>query len=106
MDDDSNKSEQTSVTEPAKEVSEHDQKFLDIKSKAMDALVPILGTLEDVDPQKKFDLAIAAFRVSDSTELLEKALDFATSISDSSQKADALIDIINEANVQLSLTNS
>jgi hypothetical protein len=101
MDDQQTEQDGAATNEPNKD----EPAFQAIRSRALTELTPVLDELTG-DAEKKFEVAIAAFRVSDSTELLEKALNFAIAISDPTEKADALIDVINEANVQLAPTNT
>lgn len=70
-----------------------------IKKEALQELVPLVDSM-DVSPERKFEVIMSAVRVDFSEELLRKALEAAKGISDSAEKATALIDIVNEANFQ------
>lgn len=75
-----------------------------VRDKAVSLLIPLLDELED-SPEHKFDICLSAIRSTDRSELLAKALQFAEQIEDKSEKAQALIDVANEATVRLSATS-
>lgn len=66
------------------------------KSRAMDALVPLLDNIQDIDPERKFDICINAMRYTDNKALAEPALEAALSIAEAGPKAEALVELINE----------
>lgn len=68
------------------------------KQKALDALVPIMNSLDDSDPERKFDLSIKAIRYTDDKKLVNVALNAALKIDDDSARAEALVELINEIN--------
>jgi hypothetical protein len=70
-----------------------------VKQRALKALMPLVDQLEE-SPQRKFEIIMTALRASEERSLLEKALDTAMQIEDPSVKADALLDVINEADYQ------
>jgi hypothetical protein len=74
--------------------------FEDIRKRALEALTPIVDTI-DAGPEKKFELLMTAARFSGQSDTLDKALTAALGISDPTEKAEALIDIVNETNYQL-----
>lgn len=71
----------------------------DLRNEALEALVPLVDQIEDT-PQKKFEILITAARTSDEPRLLRKALDVAMQIENATEKAEALLDIINETSFQ------
>lgn len=71
-----------------------------VRDRSIEALVPLLDELEDT-PERKFGIVLTAVRSIDKPELLEKALNYAQQIEDKTEKAQALIDIANEATVRL-----
>ncbi len=72
----------------------------DIRQRALDSLVPLIEQL-DQTPERKFELFMTAVRASHSEVVLAKALSAAEQMADPNAKAEALIDLINEANYQL-----
>jgi hypothetical protein len=70
-----------------------------IRKRAISAFVPLAGEL-DGDPQQRFELLMSAVRVTHSPAVLAKALDAAEHIEQKNARAEALIDVINEANYQ------
>ena len=73
-----------------------------VKRQAFDALVPLVDQIEG-EPEQKFGVIMNALRVSHNDALLQKAFDIAQQIPDTGIRAEALIDIINEANYQSTL---
>jgi hypothetical protein len=71
-----------------------------VRRQAFEALVPLIDQV-DGSPEQKFSMIMNALRVSHDATLLEKAFGAVQQISDSGLRAEALIDIINEANYQL-----
>lgn len=74
-------------------------KASDIKQRALQELVPVIDSLEG-DPERKYEILMTAARAASSGELLDKALDNALKIEDKSAKAEAIVDILNEASFQ------
>lgn len=74
-------------------------KTSDIKQRALQELVPVIDSLEG-DPERKYEILMTAARAASSGELLDKALDNALKIEDKSAKAEAIVDILNEASFQ------
>lgn len=86
----------------AQEVKSNDNELLTkVRNKAFSSLLPLIDELDDT-PSRKFDICLAAVRSTDNAALLEKALFFAEQIEDGSERAQALIDVANEATVRLS----
>jgi hypothetical protein len=71
-----------------------------VRQQAFEALVPLVDQVEG-SPEQKFGMIMSALRVSHEARLLEKAFGAVQQISDTGLRAEALIDIINEANYQL-----
>jgi hypothetical protein len=71
----------------------------DVKKRALEALLPLVDDLNE-PPERKFDIIMIAVRSSEEENLLSKALDVALKIVEPSTKADALLDVINEASFQ------
>lgn len=70
-----------------------------IKKEALATLAPLIDEI-DAAPERKFEIVMTAIRVNFDENLLRKALEAAKTIEEPSAKAEALIDIVNEANFQ------
>lgn len=79
--------------------SDEQQNNSSIKERALKELIPVVDSL-DSDPEKKYEILMTAARAASSGELLEKALNAATQIQDAAAKAEALVDVLNEASFQ------
>ena len=73
------------------------QKLADLKQHALDHLEPLADTL-DQSPQEEFRTTMMRIRANDNHTLLDKALEAAKTIPDDKQRAQALLDIVNEVN--------
>lgn len=69
-----------------------------VKERALAELLPLIDELGG-SPERRFELLMTAVRASDDETLLSKALDAAIEIEEPNAKADALLDIINEASL-------
>ncbi len=100
MDEGSDNSNQSAdeplASAPDADLSQENALLSKVKSKAMDALVPLLDNIQDIDPERKFDICINAMRYTDNKALAEPALDAALAIADPGPKAEALVELINE----------
>lgn len=76
-----------------------DADVLEVRTKALQALIPLIDSLKGT-PEYKFDVIMNAIQVSSDTSLLKKALETAMQMEDPSLKADALVDILNETQYQ------
>jgi len=76
-----------------------------VRERALRVLIPLLDEI-DTPPERKFDLCISALRATDTPQLLQKALSFAEQITDKAEKAQALIDVANEATVRMQTSSS
>ena len=68
-----------------------------VKKSALEQLRPLIERL-DLEPADKFDKYLMMLRASDDPELIKPAFDAAQGISGEKEKAQALLDIINEIN--------
>ncbi len=71
--------------------------LLNIKQQALTQLSPLVGHL-DQDPLEKFRTLMMMIQASDNQSLIKEAYDVASKIGDDKQKAQALLDIVNEIN--------
>ena len=71
--------------------------LIDIRQKAVSELVPIIDKL-DLPPLEKFRTIMMIIQVSDHEDLVKAAYEAAHSIPDEKDKAQALLDIVNEVN--------
>ena len=69
----------------------------DIKQQALKQLGPLVQHL-DQGPEEKFETLIMMLRASDDPALIQPAYDAAQAIDDDKQRAQALLDVINEVN--------
>ncbi|MCA9308975.1 hypothetical protein KC973_01235 [Candidatus Saccharibacteria bacterium] len=69
----------------------------DVKKSALEQLRPLIEKL-DLEPADKFDKYLMMLRASDDPALIKPAFDAAQSIAGEKEKAQALLDIINEIN--------
>lgn len=74
-----------------------------VKQRALKELVPVLDDLKGLEPERKFDICIAAMRYTDNKLLAETALDAALAIEEKGTKAEALVELVNEINYLQSL---
>ena len=68
-----------------------------VKKSALEQLRPLIEKL-DLEPADKFDKYLMMLRASDDAALIKPAFDAAQGISGEKEKAQALLDIINEIN--------
>ncbi len=71
--------------------------LLDIKQQALQALTPLVGHL-DQSPEERFRTTMMMIQASDDHSLIKIAYDAAKDISDEKERAQALLDIVNEIN--------
>lgn len=69
----------------------------DVKKSALEQLRPLIEKL-DLEPSDKFDKYLMMLRASDDPVLIKPAFDAAQGITGEKEKAQALLDIINEIN--------
>ena len=82
------------IHQPAKE-SQND--LQDIKRAALAELSPLVGQLEQT-PEERFKTLMMLIQASDDQSLLAKAHETARLISDEKQRAQALLEVVNEVN--------
>lgn len=71
--------------------------LLAIKQQALQSLQPLVSHL-DQNPEEKFKTTMMMIQATDDQSLLKDALEAAKSISDDKERAQALLDVINEIN--------
>ena len=69
----------------------------EIKSKALKDITPLLDKL-NLPPLEKFKTVMMTIQAGDSKELIPTAYEIAGKIDNESEKAQALLDVINEIN--------
>jgi hypothetical protein len=72
-------------------------KLAGIKQQALEHLEPLVGHLEQ-NPEEEFKTTMMMIQANDNHTLLDKALTAAKAITDDKERAQALLDIINEIN--------
>ena len=84
---------------PKSETSSFDtsRDLLEIKKRALQQLQPLVDRL-DLSPEEKFNTTMMMIQASDDQSLINKAYDAAQKITDEKDKAQALLDIVNEIN--------
>lgn len=71
--------------------------LLNIKQQALQQLSPLVDEL-DQSPEERFRTTMMMIQASDNKDLLQSAYDAAEQISDKKEKAQALLDVVNEIN--------
>lgn len=71
--------------------------LLDIKQEALQALTPLVGQL-DQTPEEQFRTTMMMIQASDNHSLVKVAYDAAQKIGNEKERAQALLDIVNEIN--------
>lgn len=71
--------------------------LLDIKQEALQALTPLVDHLEQT-PEEKFRTTMMMIQASDNHSLIKLAYEAAQKISNEKERAQALLDIVNEIN--------
>lgn len=71
--------------------------LLDIKQDALQALTPLVNHL-DQTPEEKFRTTMMMIQASDNHSLIKLAYEAAQQIADEKERAQALLDIVNEIN--------
>ncbi len=85
------------TSQPANTSDGGDEELLDIKQKALQHLTPLVKHLEQ-PPADKFKTTMMMIQASDDQSLIPEAYEAANAISDEKEKAQALLDIVNEIN--------
>lgn len=68
-----------------------------IRDEAIDALVPNIDRMEDVDGERKIRIYMSAARITNSSKMFRLAYEAAKNIPDAARRAEALIDIIRDS---------
>ena len=71
--------------------------LLDIKHQALQALTPLVGQLEQT-PEEQFRTTMMMIQASDDHSLIKVAYNAAGNITNEKERAQALLDIVNEIN--------
>ena len=74
-----------------------DDELMELKQQALRQLSPLVGHL-DQSPEEKFRTTMMLIQASDNQDLLKEAYAAAQDISDEKERAQALLDVINEIN--------
>ena len=83
---------------PQQSVDNTDNKeLLDIKHQALENLAPLVSHLEQT-PEEKFRTTMMLIQASDNPKLLSQAHEAANQIKDEKERAQALLDVVNEIN--------
>lgn len=90
---------QDSSTSPSQSATsgEHEENLLKLKQQALQNLAPLVGHL-DQTPEEKFKTTMMLIQASDNSELIQEAYEAAGKITDEKERAQALLDIVNEIN--------
>ena len=79
--------------------------LMEIKKNALQQLSPLVGKL-DQTPEEKFHTTMMMIQASDNQDLVKDAFEAAQKISDEKEKAQALLDVVNEINYFTQKSNS
>jgi hypothetical protein len=82
---------------PADASGGDDSDLLELKQKALNSLAPMVNKL-DQSPEEKFKTLMMLIQASDNSGLVKEAYAVAEQITDEKERAQALIDIVNEIN--------
>jgi hypothetical protein len=77
----------------------------DIKKNALQELRPLVDQL-DLSPEEKFKTYIMIIQASDDSGLINKAYEVSKQIQDKKEKAQALLDVVNEINYFSQIENN
>lgn len=77
--------------------SEKTDTLLKLKQDALQSLAPMVNKL-DQSPEEKFKTIMMLIQASDNTDLVKEAYEAAKQITDEKERAQALIDVVNEIN--------
>lgn len=88
------------MPEPSQSTDDNDSgsdELLNIKQQALQQLSPLVNELEQT-PEERFRTTMMMIQASDNQDLIKSAYDAAEQISDKKEKAQALLDVVNEIN--------
>ena len=91
------KEEDTASEPPRPAVSADDDELMNIKQQALHSLAPLVNQL-DQTPEEKFKTTMMLIQASDNANLIKDAYDAASAITDEKNRAQALLDVVNEIN--------
>lgn len=74
-----------------------DSTLVELKKKSLEELVPLVDKL-DQTPDEKFRTTMMMLQATDDSSLLQKAHDAAANLPDEKDRAQALLDVVNEIN--------
>lgn len=97
QDDEHNQQEESQSHPQDKTAHSNGHDLLEIKQQALQHLSPLVSQL-DQTPEEKFKTTMMMIQASDDQSLVKDAYEAAKEISDEKQRAQALLDIINEIN--------
>lgn len=95
--DDKPETVKPSETAPPSSSDDSANDLIDLKQEALSKLGPLVGHL-DQSPEEKFRTLMMMIQASDDQSKIKEAYDTALDISDEKERAQALLDIINEIN--------
>ncbi len=84
-------------TDTKTETGPVDPSLLAIKQEALEKLTPLVDQL-DQSPEEKFHTTMMMIQASDNQSMIQTAYDAAQQISDEKERAQALLDVVNEIN--------
>ena len=82
-----------------------DANLLAIKQEALEKLSPLVDKL-DQSPEEKFHTTMMMIQASDNQSMIQTAYDAAQQITDEKERAQALLDVVNEINYFTQKTTS
>ncbi|HEY5550235.1 MAG TPA: hypothetical protein VIK37_03520 [Candidatus Saccharimonadales bacterium] len=82
---------------PTVPVNADEDELIDIKQQALHSLAPLVNQLEQT-PEEKFKTTMMLIQASDNAALIKDAHDAANAITDEKNRAQALLDVVNEIN--------
>ena len=84
-------------SDPASPAPQNEDALVNIKTQALNNLAPLVSHLEQ-SPEEKFKTTMMLIQASDNSELIKDAYAAANQISDEKDRAQALLDVVNEIN--------
>jgi hypothetical protein len=71
-----------------------------LRDQAINTLLPLVDQLSE-PPERKFEILMMATRTSNNLELMKKTLEIAQQLDSNDKKAEAVLDVLNEINLQI-----
>lgn len=75
--------------------------LISVKTRALQELLSSLPSLDDINPEKKFDIYLSAISSTSNNSAAEHALEIAMSIEDKNKKAELLSSLVDEIDYKL-----